>query len=92
MGCELTVLAVLSVLTILLFPAAQGPYPVVHGPASTLQAARSAAGLRIAIARGATSVLGKCLIPPLAALPRMAPTDAEAFSASGPEYDSILRC
>lgn len=43
-------LVVLCVLGIFFFPAAQGPYPVVHGPVTALLAARAAAGLRTAIA------------------------------------------
>lgn len=45
-ACELVVLAVLCVLAIFLFPAAQGPYSVVNGPVTALQAARAAARLR----------------------------------------------
>ena len=41
-GCELAVLALLCVLTVYFFPAMQGPYSVVHGPATALLAARAA--------------------------------------------------
>lgn len=52
-GCNLVVLAVLCVLMVFLFPAVQGPYSVVHGPAPALQAARAAVRLRVAIAQAA---------------------------------------
>src|ERR1035438_7960402 len=61
-GCELAVLTVLCVLMIFFFPVMQGPYSVVHGPVTALQAARAAAHLRTAIAQGAFSSLGNCLI------------------------------
>jgi len=51
---------------IFFFPVMQGPYSVVHGPASALQAARSAARLRIVIMQGALNPLGSFLISPVA--------------------------
>jgi len=38
---ELSVLAILCVLSIFLFPAVQGPYSAVHGPVTALQSVRS---------------------------------------------------
>lgn len=74
-GCRLAVLVVVSVvsvvaivavvaiLTIFLFPAMQGPYPVVHGPATALLAARSAFRLRIAMVEAALRPVGNWLMP-----------------------------
>src|SRR5512143_3117217 len=45
-GCELVVLITFCVLMIFFFPVMQGPYSVVHGPATAFQAARAAARLR----------------------------------------------
>lgn len=45
------VLAVVCVLAVFFFPAAQGPYSVVHGPVTVMHAARAAAGVRMAVAR-----------------------------------------
>ncbi len=91
-GCELAVMAVLCVLMIVLFPAMQGPYSVVHGPATALQAARAAARLRTAIVHGAFNSLGNCLISPLVVLSWMPLSPAEFQSISLPEYNTILRC
>ena len=41
-GCELAVLTVLCVLIVFFFPVMQGPFSVVHGPATALQGARAA--------------------------------------------------
>ena len=58
-GFELALVAVLCVLTIFLFPAMQGPYPVVNGPATALQAARAALRVQIAIVQAAFNSHGK---------------------------------
>ena len=92
-GYELAVLAVLSVLTIFLFPGVQGPYSVMHGPATAFQAARAAARVRVAIVQGALSSLGNWLtiIPPLV-VARLSLSDTEFQSVSLPECNTILRC
>ncbi len=87
-GCELAVLTVLCVLMIFFFPVMQGPYSVVHGPVTALQAARGAAHLRT----GAFNSLGNCLISPLAVLSWMSLPAAEFQLISLPEHNSILRC
>lgn len=51
--CELTLLVILSVLTIFLFPSMQGPYSVVRGPATAFRAARSAAIAHASIVQSA---------------------------------------
>jgi len=91
-GCELAVLTILCVLMIFFFPLMQGPYSVVHGPATALQAARAAARLRIVIVQGALSSLGSFLISPLVILSWMLLSQAEFRSVSLPEYNTILRC
>jgi hypothetical protein len=91
-GCELAVLTVLCVLMIFFFPLMQGPYSVVHGPATALQAARSAARLRIVIVQGALISLGSFLISPLVILSWMVLSLAEFCSVGVPEYNTVLRC
>lgn len=91
-GCELAVLTVLCVLMIFFFPLMQGPYSVVHGPATALQAARAAARLRIVIVQGALNSMGSVLISPLVILSWMVFSQAEFRSVSLPEYNAILRC
>ena len=92
-GCELAVLTVLCVLMIFFFPLMQGPYSVVHGPVTALQAARAAARLRINIVQGALNSLGNFLISPLVTLSSwMLLSQAEFRSVSVPEYNTILRC
>jgi hypothetical protein len=54
-GCELAVLAVLSVVTIFLFPAIHGPYSAVYGPATSLQSQRVAHRLWNSIVQAARS-------------------------------------
>ncbi len=91
-GCELAVLTVLCVLMIFFFPVMQGPYSVVHGPVTALQAARAGAHLRTAIVQGAFNSLGNRLISPLVVLSWMSLPAAEFQLISLPEHNSILRC
>lgn len=91
-GCELAVVTVLCVLMIFFFPVMQGPYSVVHGPATALQAARAAARLRIIIVQGALNSQGNILISPLVLLSWMLLSQAEFRSVSLLEYNTILRC
>lgn len=91
-GCELAVVTVLCVLMIFFFPVMQGPYSVVHGPATALQAARAAARLRIIIVQGALNSQGNILISPLVLLSWMLLSQAEFRSLSLLEYNTILRC
>jgi|SRR5208282_2344041 hypothetical protein len=91
-GCELVALAVLGVLTIFLFPAIQGPYSVVHGPATALQASRAAARLQAAIVQGACRSLSKWLISSLVVLSWMSLPEAGFQSVTLPECNTILRC
>ncbi len=88
-GCEVAVLTVLCVLMIFFFPLMQGPYSVVHGPATALQAARAAARLQIVIMHGALNSLGDLLISPLVILSWMLLSQAEFRSVSLPENSTI---
>ncbi|MGC1453011.1 MAG: hypothetical protein WA830_23515 [Candidatus Sulfotelmatobacter sp.] len=85
-------MTVLCVLMIFFFPVMQGPYSVVHGPATALQAARAAARLRIIIVQGALNSQGNILISPLVLLSWMLLSQAEFRSLSLLEYNTILRC
>src|SRR5580698_5366369 len=80
-GCEVAVLAVLSVLAIFLFPGVQGPYSVVHGPASALQAARAAVRLRIAIVQSALGSLANAVFSAVVIISWM--------SVSNPKFQPI---
>jgi hypothetical protein len=91
-GSELAALAVLCVLTIFLFPAAQGPYSVVHGPATALQAARAALRVRIVIAQADLNSLGSSLLSLLVILSWLSLSNTEFRSAHLPESSAILRC
>src|SRR5580693_7060810 len=90
--CNLAVLAVLCVLMVFLFPAVQGPYSVVHGPATALQAARAAVRLRVAIAQAALGSVSNYPISPLVFMTWMSPSQAELRSVGFSGYDTILRC
>jgi hypothetical protein len=89
-GCELALLAVFCVLSIFLFPAMQGPYCVVHGPTTALQAARAAFRLRIAIVRAALN--STSLVSPLVVLSWMSPSAIGLASPATPGASAILRC
>ncbi len=90
-GHELVVVTIICVLGIFLFPAAAGPYPVVHGPVSALQAMQRAAKLRFAIALAALTVSAPALLNL-----RSAPSPISAlFGLPLPESPGIcltLRC
>ncbi|MGO9405171.1 MAG: hypothetical protein ACLPVW_17040 [Terriglobales bacterium] len=91
-GFELALVAVLCVLTIFLFPAMQGPYPVVNGPATALQAARAALRVQIAIVQAAFNSQGNSPISPLAVVFSMSLPTTELGGAGSPEHSAILRC
>jgi hypothetical protein len=90
-GDLLALLALVCVLTIFLFPAIEGPYSVVHGPASALLAVRAAAKVRTAIA-GAASRSVDVLTSPLVALCRMLVVEPDIHVPALPERSAILRC
>lgn len=91
-GCELAVVAVFCVLTIFLFPSMQGPYSVVHGPATALLAARAAARVRSVIVQGAFKCFANGLILSLVALSWKLFAEGDFYSVTLPERNAILRC
>jgi hypothetical protein len=91
-GCELAVVALICVLTIFLFPAMQGPYSVVNGPVTSLQAIRAAARTRLLIIQAAFRSLWNYLVSPLSILFRISFSQAGLHSLASPEFDMILRC
>jgi hypothetical protein len=91
-GCKLTVLAILCVLSTFFFPPVQGPYSAAHGPVTALRAARSAAQLRMGTGRAAQNglregALSWSLLPFLET-----ESDPKFQSASLSEFTDILRC
>lgn len=91
-GCEIAVLTVTCVLVIFFFPLVQGPYSVLHGPATALRAARAGAHLRLAIMQAGLSSLGGQLIATLVVLAQMSLSKAEFQSVSLPECNTVFRC
>ena len=91
-GSNLAVLAVLCVLTVFLFPALQGPYSVVHGPATALQAARTAVRLRVIVAQGAFGPVRNYPVSPLVFFSWISPSKANLRSVGLSGYNTILRC
>jgi hypothetical protein len=77
---------------VFLFPAVQGPYSVVHGPATALQAARAAVRLRVAIAQAAFGSVSNYPFSLLVFMTWMSPSQAELRSVGFSGYDAILRC
>jgi hypothetical protein len=53
----MALLAIVCVLLVVLFPAVQGPYSAVHGPVTVMHAARTAAWVRMAVARAGLQVV-----------------------------------
>jgi hypothetical protein len=94
-GCELAVVAVavVCVLMVFFFPSTQGPYSVVHGPATALQAARVSVRLLTAIVQGAFTPRANCLILPLVVLSWITLSKEAGFhSITLPECYTILNC
>ena len=97
-GHGLAVLAIIGTLGILLFPAANGPYCVTHGPVTAFRAVRIGLMLMLSLVLSATAPLrvARCpsfLLSLLSA--RSAHTPAyEAVSQGSPllQASSILRC
>jgi len=85
--CVLTI----CVLSIFLFPAMQGPYSAVHGPASALLAVRAAAKVQTAIVQAALRSLG-ALTSPLVALCGMFVAETAHQTLILPERSAVLRC
>ena len=81
-ACGLAVLAVVCVLAVFFFPAIEGPYSVVHGPVTVMQAARAAAGLRMAVNRAGLNSVRRHESAALVLLPGAAGRGAE-FQSSG---------
>jgi len=89
---ELAVLAAIAVVAIFLFPAGQGPYATVHGPATAFRAAYAAVRLRILIAISARSRSGMASRSPL-----VTATAASAWEQAFRQFQftacaSVLRC
>jgi hypothetical protein len=91
-GSEMVVLTVLCVLSIFIFPAVQGPYSAVNGPATAFQASRAATRVRMAMVQSALSSLGSRLVSPLVVLSWVAAPDADFQAFSLPGSSTILRC
>jgi len=91
-GHEIALLTVLSVLVIFLLPGVQGPYSVVHGPASALQAARAAVRVKVAIEQSALTSPTNAAISAAIVLCLMSLSNPKFRSVGSPDYSSILRC
>ena len=87
----MAVLAIFCVLTIFLFPLVQGPYSVVNGPATALQAAGTAARVRYAIQSALKSLQSSKYLS-LVALFRLGEPAIEFESVKLAACGSILRC
>jgi hypothetical protein len=92
-GSELGLVVIFCVLTIFLFPAVQGPYSAVHGPATALLAAQAALRVRSSIAQAATKRLNRRAIPTFFLFFYPWLSDAADFGSARPlECDYLLRC
>jgi hypothetical protein len=91
-GRGIAVAAAFCVLIIFLFPSMQGPYSVVHGPVTALQAARSAARLHTAIIHSALISPEILLVSPVSSLSWILNSESESLPAILPQCNTILRC
>ena len=82
----------LCVLVVFFCPAMQGPYSVVHGPVTAFQAARAAAGSRMAVVRAALSISLFSVVPWIAkSISVVIHSDGPPDSSTN-GFDLILRC
>jgi len=91
-GCELTVVLVLTILTIFFFPSVQGPYSVVHGPATAFRAARPAAIAHASIVHGAMHSIRNSSGFDAAGCGSVDPLENGIASEAIPECSATLRC
>ena len=91
-GWELAVLAVLCIAAIFFFPAMQGPYAAVNGPATAFQSSGSAARVRVAIVQAAFSLTGNFRIPLLALSDSALIVWSEPQAPDSADCSTILRC
>jgi len=88
LGCQFALLAIICTLGIFLFPAASGPYPSVHGPASALRALRAWMLLLAVLSLTFANVAGMAITRSWIDLPF-----SLALSALLPQPpSSVLRC
>jgi len=87
---ELTILAMLCVVSIFLFPATAGPYSAVHGPVSTLLSLRARMRLRWAMALAALNLVLVHLPLTTDWMGSGAPSQFASFRSL--QSDSVLRC
>jgi hypothetical protein len=90
--CKVAGLVVLSVLTVFLFHALEGPYSAVNGPVTALQGARSAARLRVILLHDAVESVGIHPIWLLIVASWEALSEANFQLISFSEFRTILRC
>ena len=91
-GWELAVLAVLCIAAIFFFPAIQGPYSAVNGPATAFQSARSAARVRVAIVQAAFTLTTNFRLPLLASSDSALSVWSEPQELYDTDCSTILRC
>jgi len=91
-GGTLAILVAFCIATILFFPAMQGPYSAVNGPATAFQAARASARLQAAIVHAGLNCIENWRIPFLPGVSSTAVGHPESDSASFPVCVTILRC
>jgi hypothetical protein len=91
-GCEIGVVAIICVLMVFFFPAMEGPYSAVHGPATAFQAAAAAARVRTGVVRGGFDSLGNWLNSSLTVPYRKSFPNTKVSSGLSPGFGSIFRC
>lgn len=85
-------LVILSVLTVVFFPGAAGPFAVLNGPATAFRAARAARSIHVGIVAGGTGILANVLFLFEAVVLRRETSSFAFPSWPRSESHSSLRC
>lgn len=91
-GIELGLLVIPTILLIFFFPSPQGPYSVVHGPATAFRGLRSAARAHASIAHGMSSIVDNPRVLLVAALMWPVPPKSQSHPVQKAESEVVLRC
>lgn len=89
---EVSFLILICVLSLFFFPAAEGPYPAVHGPVTALQAMRFSVRLQNAIAAVLSCVSPTPIAAGAGSFSSMAVRQANLAGRDPGATTTILRC
>jgi hypothetical protein len=88
---ELTLVAILCIIALFLFPAVQGPYSAVHGPVTALLSIKAKLFLCLTLLLAAMHLLVRCVAICACAF-RPSVDGSFLRAALDSEHTSVLRC